>query len=103
MSILPLLDPDTAAQVRKTVVHRLAAGKHDGALLNGKTILDPGFRIVAKFALIEIRSLNPCEELSEAEIALLRGISLDTLQREKSSEKLAVLNAKAKTPQQTRR
>lgn len=96
MSILPLLDPDTASAVRKTVVQRLASGRHDGALISPKSAPEPGLKIIAKYALIEIRHLNPMEELSDSELALLRGISLDTLKREKTSEDLAENNAKSK-------
>ena len=103
MSILPLLDDAQAVIVRKLVIKRLAAGRHDGSLVSAKDSLTPKDEANAKYALIEIRLLNPVEELSEPETALLRGISLDTLQREKAAENLAGLNAKAKYPQNTRK
>jgi hypothetical protein len=89
MSILPLLDPGTASEVRKLVVQRIAAGKRDGALISPKGHTEPERKPLVKYALVEIRNLNPLEALSDAETALLMGISLDTLERGKSSGKFS--------------
>jgi hypothetical protein len=98
LAILEKRRPDLLEQVEEAVVQRLATGRHKGSLVNDATPKD-----VAKYALIMIRQINPLEELSDPETALLRGISTDTLEREKAAEKQAVLNAKANYPQHTRR
>ena len=84
MSILNLLDARVAAEVQALVLQRLASGHH-GAALVGQKPLDAEKRVLAKYALMEIRRMNPLEELSDPETALLRGISLSTFKLEKSA------------------
>jgi len=94
VSILPILEPSLALLVRQTVLTRLVEGRHGGSLVSRGGTLEPHAKAVAKYALVELRNLNPAEELSDAETALLRGISLDTLKTEKEERKLTENNAK---------
>ena len=94
MSILPLLESAVAIQVGQLVLKRLASGHHGGSLVaRGDSLKSPQMAVV-KYALVELRNLNPMEELSDPETALLRGISLDTLKSEKEAKKLAEINEK---------